>query len=503
MRTLVVLPLLLLPLLLALSVAGCGRPRTMLVVEVQSNLSVPDALDEVRVVVTHAGKQIQNLPFSLAGGTRRLPLRVGLLSPSGGGTEVSVTVTGLRARGTVVAEDAITSFIEGKSLLLEMFLASECAAYDCKDPNKTCTVGPVCIDKHRPAAALPVFQAHADGGLETIGRDAAVEAIAEVRAEAPPADVGGEAAAEVPSCVPTGAEDCFNGRDDDCNGAADCADSACAPVAVCVPAPAGAVGTTVTTTTCPAGFAAATSGVLNSGLSGGAGCTGCACGAGTVASCSATVSLYTDQTSCQAAVPQLQFKISTVDPDMCPIPYMQGQVYGGALSAWAVSTGGCQPSGAPARTTPMWAASTHFCAAEKVGPTGCAAGSVCMARPAGKACVLLDGAAATCPAGTAPPTPAALYTGFSDLRTCGACACTAAGQSCDGVSVHFGSDYSCGVDYGTLTASSKNCLPNNPNGIYVPGFYLKGAPTPPSCAPSSAVSGALTPTGPRTLCCLP
>ena len=37
------------------------------------------------------------------------------------------------------------------------------------------------------------------------------------------------------TCVPTGAENCFNGVDDDCNGHVDCDDPACGSgVAQCV-----------------------------------------------------------------------------------------------------------------------------------------------------------------------------------------------------------------------------------------------------------------------------
>jgi hypothetical protein len=57
-------------------------------------------------------------------------------------------------------------------------------------------------------------------------------------------NVGGSGEAgegPVGPCMPTGAEECLNGQDDDCNGDVDCADAACSagPFA-CVTAPTGA-----------------------------------------------------------------------------------------------------------------------------------------------------------------------------------------------------------------------------------------------------------------------
>jgi hypothetical protein len=110
---------------------------------------------------------------------------------------------------------------------------------------------------------------------------------------------------------------------------------------------------------------------------------------------------------------------------------------------------------------------------------------------------LLDTAAA-CPAGA---TADQLYTGFTDTRTCAACSCTRT-ASCDNLYVKFGSDYSCGVDYGHIKGGMATCATQQ-FGIYVPGYEIVGTPAPPTCAPTSAVAGALTPTGARTICCLP
>jgi hypothetical protein len=93
---------------------------------------------------------------------------------------------------------------------------------------------------------------------------------------------GGAAGAPVGgSCVPS-AEDCFNGKDDDCDEKPDCADPDCSPTAVCVPTNnAFAYGTIASGAAgCSAPFDANIT-TLGSDLIGDATCTGCGCQAGT------------------------------------------------------------------------------------------------------------------------------------------------------------------------------------------------------------------------------
>jgi hypothetical protein len=536
------------------SALACAPERTMLVVRVQSNLDVPDALDTVRVVVKHAGKEIQNLPFPLVNGTHKLPLEVGLLSPSGGGTGVGITVTGVKGQTAVVSEDAVTSFIKGKSLVLEMYLAAECVAFDCNDPTKTCTRGQVCIDRTRPPETLPIFEAEAHpnmdasttvdaksdraeggaagGGAGGGGAGGDTDAGADAAGGAGTggagtgsggaggsgaggvggADAGGDAsdarievAPEVPACVPV-TEDCFNGKDDDCDGKPDCADPDCMPTTICVPRPSGTVGVTVDpTVNCPVGFGGgATS--LGSGPTAGSACTGCGgCGTGKT-DCKANLYTQTTQAACaQNTGGKFVYQMSTLDSDACPIPDTNTtNVYGARLDPWAVSpTCSAGPTGTPVAPKPIFGKAVKFCSSEKMdaaATNGCMAGFVCMPKPAtGKSCAMLD-AVSQCPAGTNADT---LYTGITDARTCSACSCSTAGATCDNIYVKMGSDYSCmNVDTGHIKGGLATCATQQ-FGVYVPGYEIVGTPTPPSCAPSSTASGTLSPTGGRTVCCLP
>ena len=121
--------------------------------------------------------------------------------------------------------------------------------------------------------------------------------------------------------------------------------------------------------------------------------------------------------------------------------------------------------------------------------------------PAGSsACTLLDDASA-CPAGTKATT---VYAGIQDDRTCAACTCALQGASCDSLVVQMGSDYSCGIDTADLHGGARACTTTQPtSGVYVPGYHLTGTPTNGTCKPVSALAGTLTPTGGRSLCCLP
>ena len=115
-------PHLALAVVIAAVALGCAPDRTMLVVRIDSDIAVPAAMNNVRLVVMHAGKTLQDLPFSLKPGNDKLPLQVGLLSPSGGGDDVEINVSGFLEKTFVVGQSAITSFIRGKSLVLDIFL---------------------------------------------------------------------------------------------------------------------------------------------------------------------------------------------------------------------------------------------------------------------------------------------------------------------------------------------------------------------------------------------
>ena len=128
----------------------------MLVVEVGTNLAIPSQLDKIDLAITAGGKT-QHTPYSLVGGYS-IPIQVGIVEASDGIGTIAVVATGYLNGAPVVNEDAIVSFIEGKSMMLKLFLAAECRDNPCKDPNQTCTTGGVCRSKTFTPNELTVFE---------------------------------------------------------------------------------------------------------------------------------------------------------------------------------------------------------------------------------------------------------------------------------------------------------------------------------------------------------
>ncbi len=134
-----------------------SETRTMLVVEVGSNLSVPTELSRIEVVVKKAGAIRQRIPFALSG-NNTLPIRAGLIAVENQkGEEIEISAVGYRGDEVAVAEDAVVAFVEGRSMLLKLFLARECQMSACR-AEQTCSIGGACRTKVRAPAELQVFE---------------------------------------------------------------------------------------------------------------------------------------------------------------------------------------------------------------------------------------------------------------------------------------------------------------------------------------------------------
>jgi len=117
-------------------------------------------------------------------------------------------------------------------------------------------------------------------------------------------------------------------------------------------------------------------------------------------------------------------------------------------------------------------------------------------------CLMISGAQVSCPAGLR---RSDWSTGFTDNRMCGACTCgNPTGGDCGSMIIAVGADSQCAntTPAGYLRATSPQlCFPNGV-GEFAPWLQFQGTPVVLTCAPSSAQSGALTATGPTTLCCI-
>jgi hypothetical protein len=151
-------------LALLLTVGACqSNQRTMLLVQVDSNLPVPRELNKVELAITVNGNT-KYWPYSLTS-DYKLPLHVGVVEASDGAGDITVVATGyLDPNSTpIVSETAIVGFVEGNSMELKLYLASECIAKAC-DPNKTCTIGGNCREKVRKPTDLTPFVSTVSGG---------------------------------------------------------------------------------------------------------------------------------------------------------------------------------------------------------------------------------------------------------------------------------------------------------------------------------------------------
>jgi hypothetical protein len=299
-----------------------------------------------------------------------------------------------------------------------------------------------------------------------------------------------------PVCVPK-TEDCFNGVDDDCDGKTDCADSDCTAGAVCVPAVGAAftAGITVADTSfCPGSFASRS--VFHGGLSPAVTtcpANGCSCAPGI--NCGSVLYNYTSAAACNMG----SEASSIVSPRSTCSSFIgwNGTV---ATDPIVVVSGGasCGPSGTSTVPAQSWGSSRQFCKATQIGG-GCAAGKVCVPAVAAPRCEIADGTVACDPGYD--PVAGPLYKDFSDTRTC-TCSCPpASGGSCGATTIGLYTGANC---TGTLTSVNggvvANC--NVAGGPYV-STRINGGSLPTCGAALGKLGGALTGTGPQTVCCVP
>jgi hypothetical protein len=109
---------------------------TELLVVVDSDLAVPGALDEVRVEVTGVEDMVARGSLEEEG----LPRTVGVVYAGGSLGPVRVRAVGSVGGTDVVEALAITSFVEGRTLILPMFLSARCRDVAC-DADMTCAAG--------------------------------------------------------------------------------------------------------------------------------------------------------------------------------------------------------------------------------------------------------------------------------------------------------------------------------------------------------------------------
>lgn len=279
----------------------------------------------------------------------------------------------------------------------------------------------------------------------------------------------------------------------------------CPATSACVEAPiAGWNGpaifyeaaSTATPPACSGGYAN-TALNLHGGLSGGNATCTCSCGAAAGTTCgSATVGGYLDS-ACTAIRNN-----EMLAPNACATVAVSSNYY--YLDVPNVTGGSCAASLAKNIPPATWSTQFLTCTGTQAfTSTGCAADQVCAPRPSApfdaQVCIYASGAV-TCPSGSSYSNRFVRYASFSDTRDCSTCSCGAPTGSCGG-HVDFITSTSQGCNLGpkaTITPGQCVALSITTTDLnkYVP------APAPTCAASTGALTGALSPTGATTFCCL-
>ena len=145
-------------LIAALS-GGCSE-ATQLVVVIDSDLIVGTELVAVRAGASTEAAFSAGQEFDVV--EVGLPFSFGVTPAYGADDEVVVTATGVGPSGTgIVSRQAVTSFVEGRAVLLELPLTRDCAFQEIDCGEDTCDGGG-CVDAHLDPTALPETDPAAD-----------------------------------------------------------------------------------------------------------------------------------------------------------------------------------------------------------------------------------------------------------------------------------------------------------------------------------------------------
>lgn len=316
--------------------------------------------------------------------------------------------------------------------------------------------------------------------------------------------LGGPSQGGSAACVPK-AEDCFDGVDDDCDLKTDCEDPDCTATAMCTESggPDGLALILDGDQACPKEFAWAQESSIFQGLTAENTCGGCSCQASDITCVPELYAYEISQAECEAdtagsggglvtfAKP-LRFRQQPPDPSECERIQTGGaglSLYGLRLASLKPSAK-CTPAGTATVAPPRWAKRAALCTPTRIG-SGCGGGA-CVPRITG-AKLGVRPSNGTC--SSAYPNRDIWHKGLTDSRVCGQCSCGMSGGQCGNVAVTSGADYGCSGLFTVRVDLPKSC-----GAGYSPAAALSGEPTPPTCSPTSAFSGAALPADPVTLC---
>jgi alpha-tubulin suppressor-like RCC1 family protein len=192
-----------------LVLCGCSRPATALVVQVDSDLAVPDALETVRVeTLSPEGATLATRDFRLAGALR-LPFSFTVVPADAGRLSVRLRVTARGGDGVPLVRDWASEFVPEETRFVGIFLAARCRTVRCP-ATQTCGDAGVCVPTAvSPGALVPYVpgidrarDASVSDAPSDIALDEGLDAPVDVGSDAPldrPGDVGLDAPRDVPA----------------------------------------------------------------------------------------------------------------------------------------------------------------------------------------------------------------------------------------------------------------------------------------------------------------
>ena len=152
----------LLPLGLLLFVA-CNRdntPDTGIIVEVSSDLRVPQDIKQVKLTATDPqGNSLYDYTYDLGNGANQVmfPFRVGLYPLRETKTPIHVEAVGQLDGPFVASRSATLSFVQGKKVVLPLPLLAVCKGVACKDASLTCQADGKCGSDTVDTKNLPPY----------------------------------------------------------------------------------------------------------------------------------------------------------------------------------------------------------------------------------------------------------------------------------------------------------------------------------------------------------
>lgn len=316
-----------------------------------------------------------------------------------------------------------------------------------------------------------------------------------------------------PNCVRDVESDCLDGKDNNGDGLADCADPTCAPLVSCVPAAgAGNELGILQTDACPTDFP--TTEPQHQGLNAPpCGTTGCGCDPILNCQVSYDISQYTDCSSPTTIMQTIPVDLAQATSAYGPcVPFGNTGINSVRLNSVSSSTT-CNSLGSTTPPAITWSSTSNFCAGVRTSATCANAQQVCVAKPpAGQTmCARIPQAGASCPAGFAGQS-ATWYSAALDTRSC-SCGCNVTQTaSCKAAATFESQAAACpigGSPTDCLIGSAGSCT--NDSGMFsfchfpttIEAFHINAgtASNTAQCASTSSTAGSASPAGGSTICC--